>query len=107
VRRPEQGSVSPEGYDQIPRLLRHRLGAVSKDRSRSEVAKCFFGSSEGFLVDLMLVEKAGNRDIAVFDELLEPLLVAPRVPLVRALLVYDEDSGTHSLLSTAYAGVSA
>jgi len=58
-------------------------------------------------MNLMLVEKARHRDIAVFDELLESTLFAACVPLVRALLVYDEDSWAHSLLSAASADAGA
>jgi hypothetical protein len=107
VRCPEQCPVSPEGDDQIPRLLGHWLGAVSEDCTRTELAKRFLGASKSLLMNLVLFEEAFHGDIVVVDELLEPLLVASGVPLIRAFLVYDEDSGAHSLLSAASAGAGA
>jgi hypothetical protein len=47
-------------------------------------------------MDLVLVQKAVNRNIAVLDQLLKPCLRATHIALVGAFLINDEDSRSHA-----------
>jgi hypothetical protein len=47
-------------------------------------------------MNLVLVEQSFDRNIAVLDQLLKPCLRATYVALVGALLVDDENSGSHA-----------
>ena len=75
-----------------------RLGSVTQHRTRAKLAKRGLRPPHRFLVDLVFADQSVYGDVSVVDQLLNPSLVASRVPLVRALLVYDENSWAHEML---------